>query len=807
LHQTKSLPYIQRLAPIFILLPAAIAYIPALIAKPLLDEQFLLAWLNYLNLAPTSEINKYLAFHGFNQIDMWGPLTLFSLKSFGLFGPNLFIVLKLTKLAIHLANAFFVFILVYYICADYIIALVSELIFSLYPLNAEAVAWLGGYGAELSVCFFLISFIFYLKAQNQFAKINWYWLIAAIFSLALAIACNAMICLNVFIFVLYEIAYFLHTKPKPKVENFCTRLALSLLMVFIPIIYLIATNSLSTVFIKSIQPHLTGQYIMPLIKHLVIPINEVNWHGYAPEYRFLYFLSAIPICSLIITLIKRKDIRCLFSFAFIATFLAALPYVGHAMTQSNLYGSRYLYFAIFPLSILIAILFCSIYYASKMHSFFQNKHKALTAITVLFLLAANIFYFRHLFNETSAKRVAGKVLSNIQKSLSIVASKEGSPYLFVRDIPEYTSHAPAFNTQGMICLNAGAEADKGLLSAKIIPDGRLQKALHKGQYTGSVLRWDKDFQSLLPIDITLKTNLYPEHSSAQAMQAFFVPGFVFYKNASYDASNDCIYVETNSNLGPIISLNTEGLSPITGNFLYLDLNIETGNDNKKAPVEMYWQTRLHTDYDNKERKLTVEANVNDKIFHRLYFPLRTIGWSTNSAATVITLGFPAHAKVAIKSMGLIASDKLIPDFSIAEENKQAINNKIIKTGFDYPYANYPNIDDLGLLSLNEEADGMTVSHNAQNIIGATGVVMEISKADKPFNNINGNTLSNVTGRTVALNGSLGKYKISFADFPSKGVYSFRVIAIDKNGEFIGNFSDAIVTLIRNSNIVHAQSRN
>ncbi|MDP3764662.1 MAG: tetratricopeptide repeat protein [bacterium] len=114
----------------------------------------------------------------------WRPLLLISFaldyKIWGLlpFGFHL------TNIFLHIASAFFLFLILQKLFKNYYISLGSSLIFLIHPLQTEAVTYTNSRGDSLYTFWFLLSIILYLKFRSN-SKFKFYLL--AIFSFLLSL--------------------------------------------------------------------------------------------------------------------------------------------------------------------------------------------------------------------------------------------------------------------------------------------------------------------------------------------------------------------------------------------------------------------------------------------------------------------------------------------------------------------------------------------------------------------------------------------------------------------------------------------
>jgi len=784
-----------------LLVVTTFAYFSTLTAPPHLDERFLLGWLNALaNQEAAPAFAGFLNWSGPDPRDAWTFLTPLSLSViYQLFHDSL-LWHRLVALLVHLLASILTFVVARRLLIDARvgstesvqahraneIAMAAALLFAAYPLHPEAIAWLPGLASALSTVCFLACFYFYLRASAESAataeatRIPWRSLAASVLFFLLALLSTGSMWIGGLLLLAYELID-CGFRSRPDLGLPIGR-RLALLSPFL----LLAAGSLGLAarFHQSVAPF-AQSFSLSSLEHIlqvmVLPINQAIWHGYAREYRFLYFLFAPLALVLPLALWRDRDLRRVCLVGFIWSLASVLPFVGTAVSEPGLYGSRWLYLASVPLSILIA---AALFSVSSLTRHFRRLTRLAAIVMCLLLL---IFYCRHCSNQTAAYKVGGKVLAAIEKSATIVHSKEQAPFLLVRDIPTFVSVLPWFKSYEIICLDGAT----GLLRAAPVPAGRLKDGLREGHFLNTALRWDTDFQSLVSFDLTPRQNLFGSKLSGFEIVQKLRPALQFYRWVSYDEKEKCLLLESNSVNGPAVSFNGEGLSPIAGDFFYLDARIEAPGQPQQPRIQLYWLTRSCLDYNNHDRHVSTPATVNDGQFHRYFLPLRTSGWIANGAPLTLTLGFPSGAKVSLREMGVVGGDDRIPRLGVlsgAAPDKGA-------ACFDRRYYNFPNEPELGLVRLSRSSGEGDLSYSFGNVPEAASGLLEISKPDCQLENQNGSEPSTNHLKMIPLPAVNGAYHLRLPELAGPGLYEMRIIACDKEGHIAGNFSDSLQCLV------------
>ncbi|MBY0356423.1 MAG: hypothetical protein K2W82_00360 [Candidatus Obscuribacterales bacterium] len=747
---------------------AIIPYSLNLFSPPLLDEQFLLSWLTHMGkLSGSSSMSGFFAWPGFDVSDRWGPLThgVLWIQSL-LFGDKLFFYRSCSVL-LHALSGWFLYRICRLAGAELLQSIAAGLVFLLYPLNSEAVAWLGGIGSQLSVLLFLASFSLYLSGQAK--NISWGKLGLALLLFVCSLAASIQAWTGALVVVAFAVTTLVFAKNERKQD--ATQAIIPVLLYVVIAGVCLAANGIT--FFSSFDLSSIGT----LCHRFFLPINQTVWQRYSKEYVAYYLLAAPTALSLIVglCLCAKMTFRRNVIFALLWLLLALVPLSGLSLTDPSLYGSRWLYFASLPLSLLVA------YACTGIGCAFERYKKPLLAVSCLLLLAFGVMYFKHLWNQNSAYRNSARILRAVQSSVSIASSKSNLSFLILRDMPRPLSIAPAYSIAGPVCIDTST----GLLRSNPVPDGRLKDLLAQGKYKDCALRWESNLQSFIPLELTPEQHSWLPNMTPADFAGRLNPGLIFYKTVSLDEQEGVMVLQTNSAQGPMIILTASELSPLSGDYLVLEARMTAPPNLVSPKIELHWQTNVHEDFDKKERYAHTRAIVNDGKYHTYHLSLRSNGWTTGGRPKVFALGFPSGAKVELKRTAVVAKTGLLPELTaLSQENPSPPR-------YTPPYYNYPSVPELGLVALADSAKAITAQYSVAAIPDAEGVLVEISKANRSFDDANGDHLSSVTLKTLTVNGKEGSLSIPFAELDGPGVYSIRVIGVNARGFYRGMFSDAL----------------
>lgn len=757
---------------------------PGLASGALLDEQFLIAWLKDLpSLQGIAGFSGYMNWPGFESFDAWGPaskLILFLLVF--LFGKSVFL-LKFAILALSALSS----VVLYFVCRKMncgkLMPFLAGLFFAVYPLHFETAAWVGGVGSSLATLFFLVSFYIFLHGRER--KTNWLSITLSSLFFLLSIASSRAIWPSCLLFALFEFVELLfgrgesgNQSKQDSVSKSSATLSLQMIACLMPVllsgVYLAGSGAFAGGFLSDFR---LGK-VLPLLKYSFMPVNEVNWHRYSKEYLVYYILYPFLVLSLILSFAGARSLRKAIVFSLMAFLLLLLPACGLALVDSSLYGERLLCPASFALCLFLAA-------ACSGPANFSGKLKyAAYAASAILALVFSLLFFRQLWNENAANRNCSRVLKAVQKSMRILQEKERAPLFIVRDLPEKTSIVPAFSPRGPVVF----DASKGLTRSNPVPDGRLKELLRAGKVQNTCFRFEPDLQSFIPLDLGPEKSLWLDDMGLEKLSGRMEPAAEFYSNIHWNKERSELILESNSENGPMFTVNASELSTLDGDYLYLDAIIDAPGSFASPRIELHWQTRVHKNYEKKERFSYSNAIINDGKVHRYLLSLRSNAWTTGGVPRMIALGFPAGSRVRLSGAGLLRNASNMPVLNFV---KSAMSTSANKIPYTPPYYDYPSDPALGLLALSEQENKIECTYSAANIEGARGVLLEISRANCNFDDANSNHLSGQTYKTMRFANPEGQISIPVSELPDSGVYSLRVAATGSNGELLGQFSNPL----------------
>ncbi len=267
----------------------------------------------------------------------------------------------LTNVLLHIADAFLVFYLLYFLFKNKTISLFSSLLFLVHPLQTEAVTYISGRGDSLAFFFILLALIFYCfsgRKGNRYLIFSLIFYIFALFSKG-----NALI----FPFLAFLCEWLLDFQDKKNFWNrFLPTLIISLIYLILrfsildfggPVLNVPLISRLLT-FSKAILIYL-GLIFVPIHLHMERNIGVIKSFN-------LEVLFSILVVSFLVFLIvyfwKKKNK--IIPFGLLWFFAALLPYSNIIPINAFLY-EHWLYIPLVGAGIVLAYIFNYIFQKNK----------------------------------------------------------------------------------------------------------------------------------------------------------------------------------------------------------------------------------------------------------------------------------------------------------------------------------------------------------------------------------------------------------------------------------------------------------
>lgn len=761
--------------PVALLIVSIIVWVLALASAPILDEQYLLRWLkDCRSLTGSSGIQGFMSWEGFAKQDSWGLVShSFLLALSTLFGSSPFFF-KLTGLLLHVSNSIFLFFCCRKISGtDWFFPTFTAALFVAYPLAYESAVWVPGIPLALAGLGFTSAFYLYLAGREK--GLNWPYTASISLLTLLSIASSRSMWPAALAFGVFELFNWL--LPAVRGEKKPADPTMKMITCLLPLVIVGAYCAATGGGMSAFFPDLRWQNLRLEFSSLFFPINQLNWHKYSAEYRFLYITYALMAIPALLGLSLSRQARRNSLLCFVLFLVFALPFAGVAISDPTLYGERFLYLASIGLCLFLGSLLSAS--TQLLGRWKLGGAMAGTAVALMLLFT----FGRHCWNEAASYRNSARALKAIQKSMKILAEKNAIPLLLVRDLPDRLSLVPQLSVRGPVAFDWAS----GLLRSNPVPDGRLKDILRKKEMRDAALRWEPNLSSFLPLIIPDEKQTWTE-LSPETITERLEPKLMFYKNLHLSDDKKEILLESNSENGPMFTFTVADMDNLEHDFLYVDAQIDAPTSYASPRVELHYLTNLHENFERAERFSYADAIINDGKVHRYKLSLRSNGWTTGGRIKSAAIGFPAGARVRLVKIGVIEREPEIAQLQISTNAKLA---DPAQKRFTPPYFNYPNDAQLGLAPLADDADAIKADFAVNHIKDAAGILAELSWPNKSFDDANSNHGSGVCYKTFRQSGNKGELSIPLRGLPGPGVYSLRVIGSAESGAYLGQFSDPI----------------
>jgi len=272
-------------------------------------------------------------------LDYW----LWQLKPFGY---------HLSNIILHIANTFLVYVLLFMISKSKRSALLTAILFCVYPIQSEAVCNIGYRADLLSCCFVLVSLICLLKHDDKARRSKIYFSMSIIFYFLALFTKESSIVL-IFFILGYDF-YFRHCRGRDMIKNLLSRyVGYVSAMFFYLYVYLFVFPNITSGKVSLMGGDITAHVAASLwifaihIKNLVFPFAvKMLPPIYVPSVSVLLIPKIILGASLLVVIVFlmvklfHKDRMSSF---FLFWFLVALIPISNIFPNANPIAHRYMY--------------------------------------------------------------------------------------------------------------------------------------------------------------------------------------------------------------------------------------------------------------------------------------------------------------------------------------------------------------------------------------------------------------------------------------------------------------------------------
>lgn len=156
--------------------------------------------------------------------------------------------------------------------------------------------------------------------------------------------------------------------------------------------------------------------------------------------------------------------------------------------------------------------------------------------------------------------------------------------------------------------------------SQFVSSGKLIDGLRNNELQNICLGFDQNLGGLFACEFDAGKVPFGPQLNAQDVANRLAPPLAFYNGAiKLDESQENLLLESNSKAGPACRLTCDGLSPTNNDFLYVDAKVDTAAIGQSL-MELHWVTNRKPDWEPRERRVIIDATVNDGQYHRYFFP-------------------------------------------------------------------------------------------------------------------------------------------------------------------------------------------
>ncbi len=821
----------------FVLVAATLlVYSPALSQSPLFDESFLVAWLSHCLKSglTANDTTAYLLAPAADPRDGLTVLGAANLLTAAIFTGTSYNVMRFWQVILHLINACLLFAAVYgtmlsarnnlgqtedetagaaFDFKAYALGAVAAIFFSLFPLAPEAVASLFAMPIELSCTSMLLATVIFIWTPL------WPWPdLSSVKRTQLLIVATVLGILSPWISLkgafLFSIPLILlvvahgfgnlirEAKLRPLLISVALIIAASAPSQFINLknqkavpetvkqltiekISLTTDADQSSTFLESGA----GANIVAM----ALPVNRNIDEKYNKVLRLFYMLLPLPALLFLAALLSNARFR-LLGLLTLGVVGASAFTSGGVINGQNFYGARWLYPTLPAACLLWAMMAVSplfIETGKRLSANSENTERIIkVSLCTIFVLASSVIFFQRTYRQSLSYKSNGKLWKVVQASITLAGQQKTSPYVIVRNLPQSLSVEPILSPFSPQLI----DSQSGLPRTASLSAGRLKDGLRAGKFTGIALHYEKQYEGFAGTDIKIVDKPFGPELGAKKISELLKPPLMYYNGAiKLDEKKENLLMESHTRAGPAICMECYGLSPIDGDFLFVEAKVDVPKavcPTGQAKFELHWLTNWLGDWEARDRRVMTTGPVSDGQYHRYYFPLRTLAWTTSGLPTNLMLGFPGGATVSVRSMGLCTEKIALPQINISAVHKQDSN----KNYFSHYCFDYPDVDELGLCAVYGHDNGLDINYDVSAIEGAVGAKVEIVPLSEAFRNENsGEPLDD--SLKIDNKANKGNVKVASEQLAGGGLFSVRVFAVGADGKIIGHASDSLKCLV------------
>ncbi|MBX9689335.1 MAG: glycosyltransferase family 39 protein [Candidatus Obscuribacterales bacterium] len=651
---------------------------------------------------------------------------------------------------------------------SFIAALSAAMFFAVCPLHTEVVSWIIGRVDGVCLCFYLSSFLLYLRWKEKPGKLTGS---ASLFCFALALLSKEMAVTLPPLLVLYELFYSREKELKKRIVNAAkdTAPAWALLALYFGIrSWALGTGTggyggsvgegLSSSFFERFKSAI--KIIQPFNAELISEPDRLRKNLYS-----LYKIGAIFLAARIILL--RNYLPQLKSslFCLLWLLLSLLPTYQVFNITDSLMCSRFAYFATAPICLLLALCLSPLWGQNP-----KYKLKAL-CLERISLLITGVFVFQFsqiCIKNNSAWAHAGSQLREFRKALSSACQNlQADQKIILLNAPQRMEGAHMLYNGAMLSVLLSEPLSKPAIANRILS---FEPPTYGDPDLINIDRL-RDLEAKQETEITY-------WDMSRKLLVKFIPQKAEALNLNFPLQdlNEAIKANAERNSAIVIDSPLLKLPSLAVDFVVCKLS---KNNSANGLLTLYWTSENFPSFSaERSLNLPIKPPSEEQLY---FFPVSEHkSWLCSNKIERLRLQFPptykpAHDDAAgpLTELRIISGEKLIPKLKADTEN--------MAEGLDGIYR--PLKDEIEL------------SADASKLEGSSQILLEISKANSWFEHYSGTLRDQKPSKETRLSLSRAGQKVTFklkrSDFPESAYYELRCFALDKTGKVIGFCSNPL----------------
>lgn len=671
--------------------------------------------------------------------------------------------------------------------------LLSALLFGLYPLHSETVAWITGRVDSVVTAFYVGSVLAYMRWRDT--KKSWYFA-ASMLLMALSLFSKEMGIMVPATLAAYELIVEHSTESRTLLRRIRDAAVKSAPFWLLLVGYFFLRRYALGTFVGGYDDAPFSFADLETLKYnwahglraLMIPANFDLMSSKDPLV-ILWQVCLVPAVVLSIFSLKEPMLRSRLFFCLVWAGLSLAPVYKIFNISNNLQSSRYGYLTSVPLACMLTVglawFIQSCISKARKNQAATNWKAQLpqiglflsSGVTVLMLVVA----FGMLRVNNSAWAEAGITSNAIQSELrKFYEANAGDPPVLLLNMPDHLHGAYICRNalEGMTQTPQVPRDVHNLVSIsefdRLTPFGYMKDSFFQHQDKVRILAWNQSTKSLQPVVLN--------EAATSNSQTFALDKTQLAKLVSPYHGSCAVTADTESG----VTIKPTKVSKRAEILIDLPLPIKCFPTDfievELQPESMPTETKVDLEFNN---NIFEQFTSSDLIRGFLKTPLtngkQTVlfslrshpTWTMGGQASKLMLRLPLNTGYKLSSIRAVPASAIMPVVS------------------------FPGSDCLGSKGVDYLAKGQVtpLSYDASKIAGATGVALEITKRNGAFQWPN--SVAADEPATVLKNhsGASGTISLSRPDFKDKGLYELRCRALGQDGNKIGVASDHFVVFM------------